>query len=229
LSSYFGQRIDDDVVGYDLRDLVMTKDTQVHLIWGAQDKAVPIEIGLAASRMLGGLPLRQVANTGHAPYFEDPVAFTEGIGEMLGWSLGDAHTVRRDAAGMRRREIEVEGLNEPISHYVDAVRFGDLLFVSGCAPVDADLQLVGGDDAALQCRQIFENIKKCLGAVGLTFDNVLRVTVYLTDIDDRRVINPVRQEFFGSARPASTLIEVSKLALPGMKVEIEAIAGFETS
>ena len=72
-------------------------------------------------------------------------------------------------------------------------------------------------------------MEKCLTSVGLTFGDVLRVTVYLTDVEDRTLINPVRQEFFGSARPASTLIEVSKLALPGMKVEIEAIAGFDVT
>jgi enamine deaminase RidA (YjgF/YER057c/UK114 family) len=54
---------------------------------------------------------------------------------------------------------------------------------------------------------------------------VLKVTVLLTDINDRHKINPVRQKYFGSARPASTLFEVSRLAVPGMKVEIEAVVG----
>jgi reactive intermediate/imine deaminase len=127
---------------------------------------------------------------------------------------------------VRREEIRAEGLGEPISHYVDAVRFGDLLFISGCGPFDEGMRLVGGDDAAAQCRQVLDNIKAILETVGLSFDDVLRVTVYLTDVDDRSAINPVRQEYFGSARPASTLIEVSALAIPGMKVEIEAVAGF---
>ena len=64
-----------------------------------------------------------------------------------------------------------------------------------------------------------------LAAAGATFADVLRVTVYLTDVDDRSLINPVRQEYFGTSRPASTLIEVSALAIPGMKVEIEAVVG----
>jgi 2-iminobutanoate/2-iminopropanoate deaminase len=64
-----------------------------------------------------------------------------------------------------------------------------------------------------------------LDAAGATMADVLKVTVFLTDINDRAAINPVRQEFFGDARPASTLIEVSKLALPEMKVEIEAVVG----
>ena len=126
-----------------------------------------------------------------------------------------------------RQEFRVKGLNEPISHYTDAVRYGDLLFISGLAPLDEMGRLVGGDDAAAQTRQVLDNMAKILAAAGAGFEDVLRVTVYLTDIADRAKINPVRQEFFGKTRPASTLIGVSELAVPGMKVEIEAIAGLK--
>jgi reactive intermediate/imine deaminase len=126
-----------------------------------------------------------------------------------------------------RKEIRVEGLNPPISHYTDAVRFGDLLFISGVAPLDETLDLVGGDDVVAQARQVFANMAKVLKAAGAGFDDVLKVTVYLTDVNDRARINPVRQEFFGAARPASTLIGVTALALPGMKIEVEAIAGLK--
>ncbi len=124
-----------------------------------------------------------------------------------------------------REEIRLADLNEPISHYTDAVRFADLLFISGMAPVDRDLNLVGGGDVAQQARQVLENMKKVMDHVGADFSDVLKVTVYLTDIDDRHAINPVRQEYFGDARPASTLIGVNQLALDGMKVEIEAVLG----
>jgi 2-iminobutanoate/2-iminopropanoate deaminase len=124
-----------------------------------------------------------------------------------------------------RQELRIDGLGEPISHYTDAVRFGDLLFISGLGPLDKDMKLVGGDDAAAQTRQVFENMKLVLAAAGADFGDILKVTVYLTDIDDRKIINPVRAEYFGSARPASTLIEISRLAIPGMKVEIEAVVG----
>jgi 2-iminobutanoate/2-iminopropanoate deaminase len=67
------------------------------------------------------------------------------------------------------------------------------------------------------------NMKKILEAAGTGFDKILKVTVYQTDVADRTKINPVRQEFFGASRPASTLIDVSELAIPGMKVEIEAV------
>jgi 2-iminobutanoate/2-iminopropanoate deaminase len=125
----------------------------------------------------------------------------------------------------RREEFAVKGLHKPISHYTDAVRFGDLLFVSGVAPLDENLNLVGGDDPATQTQQVFRNMKKILYAAGATFSDVLRVTVYLTRIDDRSKINPVRKKIFGKTRPASTLVEVSRLAIPGMRVEIEAIVG----
>jgi reactive intermediate/imine deaminase len=123
-----------------------------------------------------------------------------------------------------REEIRVPGLAEPISHYTDAVRAGDLLFVSGFVPVDGEGRLVGGDDVAAQARQVLANLGAVLSAAGATFADVVKVTVYLTDIADRARINPVRQEVFGDARPASTLVEVSALAVPGAKLEIEAVA-----
>ncbi|TML46315.1 MAG: RidA family protein [Actinobacteria bacterium] len=123
-----------------------------------------------------------------------------------------------------REEIRVPGQPEPISHYTDAVRAGDLLFVSGCVPVDSEGKLVGGGDVVAQTRQALENVGRVLEAAGMTFADVAKVTVYLTDVDDRPRINPVRREFFGETRPASTLVEVSRLAIPGAKVEIEAVA-----
>lgn len=122
-----------------------------------------------------------------------------------------------------REELLVAGLGEPISHYTDAVRYGDLLFVSGVAPLDENSRLVGEGDVVTQTRQVFLNMKKILEAAGTGFEKVLKVTVYLTDVADRTKINPVRQEFFGASRPASTLIGISELAIPGMKVEIEAV------
>jgi reactive intermediate/imine deaminase len=124
----------------------------------------------------------------------------------------------------QREEFRVEGLGEPLSHYTDAVRHGNLLFISGCGPFDEENRIVGGEDAAQQCRQVLENVAKILTAANSSFADVIKVTVYLTDVGDRAVINPVRKEFFGQARPASTLIGVAALALPGMRVEIDAVA-----
>ncbi|MBV9422006.1 MAG: RidA family protein [Solirubrobacterales bacterium] len=123
-----------------------------------------------------------------------------------------------------RKEHRIEGLPEPISHYTDAVQAGPLLFISGCVPVNARGNLVGGDDVAAQARQVFSNIGRVLAATGSGFGDVVKVTVYMIDIEDRPRINPVRQEVFGAARPASTLVEVSRLAVPGARLEVDAVA-----
>lgn len=125
---------------------------------------------------------------------------------------------------MKREEIRVDGLAEPISHFTDAVRAGGLLFVSGVVAVDRDGGLVGGDDVVAQTRQVFENLRAVLSAAGCDFEDVVKVTIFLTDIDERPLINPVRQEVFGETRPASTLVEVPRLAVEGARVEIECVA-----
>jgi len=124
----------------------------------------------------------------------------------------------------RKQEYMLPGLATPISHYCDAVQWGDLLFVSGMAPLDGNGRLVS-DDVVAQTHKVFENLKAALDAAGASFEDVLKVTVFLTNVNDRTRINPVRQQYFGDARPASTLIGVKELAIPGMKVEIEAVVG----
>jgi reactive intermediate/imine deaminase len=125
---------------------------------------------------------------------------------------------------MKREEFRVPGMAEPISHYADAVRAGELLFVSGVVPVDAEGALVGAGDVVAQARQVFVNLGAVLAAAGAGAADVVKVTVFLTDVDDRPLINPVRQEFFGETRPASTLVEISRLAIPGARLEVEAVA-----
>ena len=125
---------------------------------------------------------------------------------------------------MKREEYRVAGQAEPLSHYTDAVRAGDLLFVSGVVPVDGEGRVVGGDDVVEQARHVFRSIGAVLAAAGARAQDVVKVTVFLTDVEDRAAINPVRQEFFGDARPASTLVEISRLAVPGAKIEVEVVA-----
>ena len=98
------------------------------------------------------------------------------------------------------------------------------LFVSGCPALDEHGDLVGGDDTVAQCEQVLKNLGAILQAAGCAPADVVKVNVYLTDVDDRPLINPLRQAFFGESRPASTLVGVRELPVPGMKVEIEAVA-----
>jgi reactive intermediate/imine deaminase len=124
-----------------------------------------------------------------------------------------------------RQEIRAEALHAPIGHYTDAVRFGDIVFLSGCGPTNDKLEVVGGDDAAAQARQVLANMREVLAAAGTTPQDVLRITTYLTDIEDRAKLAPLYAEFFGEARPTSATIAVTALAVPGAKVEIQAVAG----
>jgi 2-iminobutanoate/2-iminopropanoate deaminase len=123
-----------------------------------------------------------------------------------------------------REEVKVAGIPEPISHYTPVVRAGRMVFISGMEPKDEKGNTVGKDDVAAQARQVHENIKRCLTAAGATFADVCKVTVFLRNISDRPKINAVRKEYFGDARPASTLVEISRLASDDFLVEIEAIA-----
>jgi reactive intermediate/imine deaminase len=123
-----------------------------------------------------------------------------------------------------RKEFHLPHLGEPVSHYTDAVSFGPLLFVSGRIGIDPRTGIFPGT-AEEQARQVFTSIGEVLAAAGASFADVLKVTVFLTDIGDRPKINPVRREFFGEHRPASTLVEVSRLVSPEAKVEVEVVAG----
>jgi 2-iminobutanoate/2-iminopropanoate deaminase len=123
-----------------------------------------------------------------------------------------------------RQEYKVEGLPEPVSHYTDAVRWGDLLYISGCVAMTADGDIPDPGDVTAQAELVHEHLGRALRAAGTDFAHVLKVTVFLTDINDRAPVNVVREKFFGTARPASTLVEVSALIRPELKIEIEAVA-----
>jgi 2-iminobutanoate/2-iminopropanoate deaminase len=123
-----------------------------------------------------------------------------------------------------REEIRVPGMPEPISHFTHVVRAGRLVFVSGCVASDENGKTVGGSDIVAQTRQVHENIKRCLAAAGATFADVCKVTVFLRNVADREKVNTVRQEYFGAQRPASTLLEISRLVRDDLLIEIEATA-----
>ena len=106
----------------------------------------------------------------------------------------------------------------------DAIRHDDLLFVSGCVPMDTEGNLVGEGDLEAQTRKVMENMATVLEAGGTDFPNVLKTTVYMTDITRRKVADAVRREYFGQRPPASTILEVTALTAPGIEIEIEAVA-----
>lgn len=116
----------------------------------------------------------------------------------------------------------LDGQPEPVSHYCHVTKAGNLVWVSGTVGIAAGGTIPEG--VVEQFEVAIGNLDACLKAAGAGAEHVVKVTVYLTDIADRAKINPVRQRYFGPDRPASTLVEVSALVLPGLKVEIEAQA-----
>ena len=122
------------------------------------------------------------------------------------------------------RTLRVQGLMEPISHFSDAVVAGHTLYVSGLVATDKAGEVVGVGDVAEQTRQIFRNLKRILDAAGATPADVAKVTIFMRDVAQRPLINPIRQEFFGQHRPASTLVEISRLVRDELLLEIEAVA-----
>lgn len=123
----------------------------------------------------------------------------------------------------QRQEYRVAGQPE-LAHSAHAVRVsGDLLFVNGVLPVDAEGRIVG-DDVVAQAEHVFASMGEILGAAGATHADVAKLTIFLIDVAERPAIAPLRERVFGAARPASTLVGVSGLAVPGARIEAECVA-----
>jgi reactive intermediate/imine deaminase len=109
------------------------------------------------------------------------------------------------------------------SHVVVAT--GRLVVVSGQVALDESGQLVGPGDALAQARQVFENLRRCLAAADATFADVVKFTVYVTDLATITAVRAVRDEYIDTARPpASSAVQVAGLVLPDLLLEIDALA-----
>jgi enamine deaminase RidA (YjgF/YER057c/UK114 family) len=116
----------------------------------------------------------------------------------------------------------VAGQHAPVSHYCHVVRADRHVWVSGSVGMKEDGSIPQG--TVDQFRLALAGVDACLRQAGAKPRHVVKVTIYMTDISERPLINPLRIEYFGEHRPASTLVEVSKLVDPRLKVEIEAVA-----
>jgi 2-iminobutanoate/2-iminopropanoate deaminase len=120
------------------------------------------------------------------------------------------------------------GVAAPIGQYSHVARIdlGDkaLLFIAGQVALDPGGNLTGRGDAAAQADQIHQNLKVIMEANGGTLSDIVKTTVFVTDITSRASLAEVRKRYFGDAAPTSTLVEVSSLATDDYLVEIEAVA-----
>ena len=126
-----------------------------------------------------------------------------------------------------RHIVTPEGVAAPFAHGYSQVvaASGRLVVVSGQIAFDESGAVVGVGDPALQAEQAFENVRRCLAAAGATFDDVVKLTCYVTDISYLAEVRAVRDRLFpGGEKPASTAVQVVALALPELLLEIDALA-----
>jgi enamine deaminase RidA (YjgF/YER057c/UK114 family) len=126
---------------------------------------------------------------------------------------------------MSVRYLNPETLSAPPGYtHVVEVRGGRTVYISGQVPLDKAGNIVGIGDFAAQTTQVFENLKLALASVGATFDNVVKNNMYVTDMSNIQMLREVRLKYYGKNAPASTLVQIVKLARPEFMIEIELIA-----
>lgn len=127
----------------------------------------------------------------------------------------------------RKTALNPAGVAKPIrGYYSNCVRVsaGPLLFIAGQVALDANGHVVGKGDVRAQTVQVLENMRAILRANGADMSDVVSVTVYVTDINVLDQITDIRMKYFPNNGPASAIVEISRLAIPELLIEISAVA-----
>jgi enamine deaminase RidA (YjgF/YER057c/UK114 family) len=124
----------------------------------------------------------------------------------------------------KRQSVSSGSPYEPVIGISRAVRMGQMIAVSGTAPIGPDGKTVGVGDAVAQARRCLDIVKQALEKLGASLDDVIRTRVFLTRIEDWKAVAEVHGERFRGVRPASTFVQVSRFVDPEWLVEVEVDA-----
>lgn len=124
---------------------------------------------------------------------------------------------------MQKTVISTNKSPKAIGPYSQAIRFNELVFVSGQIPIHPEYDKVISGDIREQTKQVLENLKNILEASGSSLQNVLRTTIFLSNMEDYSVINEVYAQYFENSPPARSTVQVSRLP-KDVHIEIDAIA-----
>jgi 2-iminobutanoate/2-iminopropanoate deaminase len=126
-----------------------------------------------------------------------------------------------------KTQITSKKLRQPNGHFSQATRIaakGDLVFISGMTARTVDGSIAGVGNVEVQTRQVCENLKAAVEEAGGTLNDIVRVDVYVRNMEHFETIHKVRREYFKAPAPASTMVEVCKMTSPDYLIEINAIA-----
>lgn len=125
---------------------------------------------------------------------------------------------------MEKKIIRTDNAPAPIGPYNQAVQYGDMLFISGQIPIDPKTGNLVQTDIKAETKQVMENLKAILDEAGMSFNNIIKTTIFLMDMGQFAQVNEVYGSYFGEGAPARETVQVSGLP-KGVNVEISMVAG----
>ncbi len=126
---------------------------------------------------------------------------------------------------MSLKKIYTSNAPEPVGPYSQAIRSGEYLFCSGQIPLDAKTGEIAGSDIKTQTQKVMKNIEAVLKRENLDFNRIVKVTIFLQNMEDFNSMNEIYASYFSDHKPARSCVEVSKLP-KGVKVEVEVLASY---